>query len=329
MTSKERVIRAIKFQNPDRLPVDLWYPLATTLKYGNAFETLRKERDYDFERAPFNDPTTDERHFKKGSYTDSWGSLWMNHQDGIMGEVKKYPLDDYDKLVNYNSPISLLDGKGFEETEQFIIDNNNKFILGGWISIFERMQFLRGTENLYMDLAEDCDELYELRQIVWDFYKKYLSQWLKFDIDAVCFGDDYGSQTSLLISKKTFQKVFKPVYLDLFKMIKQSGKYIFFHSDGYIMELYDEFIEMGVDAINSQLFCMGVEKVAERFAGKICFWGEISRQDTLPYGTQDDIQMAADLMKKHLYVNGGGLIGQCEAGADVPFENIRKALYCW
>ena len=94
------------------------------------------------------------------------------------------------------------------------------------------------------------------------------------------------------------------------------------------MDLYQEFIDLGVDAINSQLWCMGVENVAEKFAGKLCFWGELSRQDTLPNGTPEEIIKKAELMKKHLFLNGG-LIGQSEVGRDVPMKNVEAVLTCW
>jgi uroporphyrinogen decarboxylase len=110
--------------------------------------------------------------------------------------------------------------------------------------------------------------------------------------------------------------------------VKARGKYVFFHSDGCITDIYSDLIDMGVDAINSQIWCMGVEKMAERFAGKITFWGEISRQDTIPNGSPDDIAAAAEKMKKYLHKNGG-LIGQSEVGKDVPLENICAVLDCW
>jgi uroporphyrinogen decarboxylase len=191
------------------------------------------------------------------------------------------------------------------------------------------MQFLRGTENLYCDLAKQSDEFFKLAEMVMDFYREYLKAWLETDVDGITFGDDWGSQRALLISPNMWKKIFKPMYQELFEMIKAKGKYIFFHSDGYIMDLYPELIELGVNAINSQLWCMGVEKVAEKFAGKITFWGEISRQNILPKGTPEEVRAAAAIMKKYLFVNGGGLIGQSETGRDVPLENIKAVLTCW
>ena len=86
---------------------------------------------------------------------------------------------------------------------------------------------------------------------------------------------------------------------------------------------------MGVDAINSQLWCMGVEKVAREFAGKITFWGEISRQNTLPHGTPEDVKQAARTMIQALHVNGGGLIGESEINRDVPLANVEAFYTAW
>ncbi len=201
-----------------------------------------------------------------------------------------------------------------------------KFIIGGWISLFERMQYLRGTENLYCDIALDEEDMYKVIDYVMDFERAYVEKWVELDIDAVAFGDDWGSQISTLISPDRWREIFKPLYKELIDMIKAAGKKVFFHSDGWIYELYPDFIELGVDAINSQLWCMGVEKVADEYAGKITFWGEISRQTTLPKGTPEDIQECADIMKKYLWVNGGGLIGQSEVNRDVPLENLVALL---
>lgn len=111
-------------------------------------------------------------------------------------------------------------------------------------------------------------------------------------------------------------------------VVQGNGKQVFVHSDGYILDLYDEWIEMGVTAINSQIWCMGVDKVAEKTRGRITLWGELSRQDTLPYGTPADIAQCIQEMKDKLHYDGG-LIGQFETGKDVPMANIRSALFGW
>lgn len=330
MDARENVIRTLRHDNPQWIPVNIWQLPAAEIKYGNELESLIADCDPDIIFAPFNDPTEDPRHYKQGVYTDCWGSTWNNRQDGIIGEVKEYPLSEFGRIWNYKSPkeilLSGIDRLG--ETREFIARNRDKFILGGWISIFERMQFLRGTENLFMDTLIKSDEYYRLIEIVADYYMAYLDMWLTTDVDAIVFGDDWGSQRSLLISPATWKEQFKPIYKRFFDKIHAAGKYVFMHSDGYIYNLYDELIEIGVDAINSQVWCMGVEKVAEKCNHRITNWGEICRQHILPHGSIEDVVSAVSTMKEHLWV-GGGLIGQFEAGPDMPFENIRAGLINW
>ena len=69
-----------------------------------------------------------------------WGSTQLNLQEGITGEVKRYPLEEYDKLAIYQSPIHMIRNLEIESLGvQFCKANKAKFICGGWISLFERM----------------------------------------------------------------------------------------------------------------------------------------------------------------------------------------------
>jgi uroporphyrinogen decarboxylase len=111
--------------------------------------------------------------------------------------------------------------------------------------------------------------------------------------------------------------------------VKNAGKLVFFHSDGYIIDIIDDLIEMGVDALNAQVWCMDLEELGNRFNGRICFWGELDRQHIMPYGTPDDIHAAAQKMKACLSNPAGGLIGQAEPGLEVSLENIEAVLKSW
>lgn len=335
MNSRERVMAAIEFRNPDRIPLDVWILPAARDEYGERLEQVlsQKERDIVAVAGPL-DMGHDQRYYEIGSFTDPWGSGWRNIQKGIIGEVKTPVFEEYDEIDTYQPPTELFLCEWEvekKELEKKIAGyrNQGKFILGGWISLFERMQYLRGTENLYCDIALDEEEMHQMISYVMDFERTYIEKWLELDIDAIGFGDDWGSQISLLISPESWREIFKPLYKELIDKIKAAGKKVFFHSDGYIYDLYPEFIELGVDAINSQIWCMGVEKVAEKYAGKIAFWGEISRQTTLPNGTPEEIAECAEILKKYLQVNGGGLIGQSELNKDVPLENVEALLNVW
>ena len=89
------------------------------------------------------------------------------------------------------------------------------------------------------------------------------------------------------------------------------------------------FIELGVHALNSQVWCMDPHVLGERFRGRITFWGEINRQSTMPHGTPDDIRREAAVMREHLATAGGGLIGQGEIDGLTPFENIETLMTAW
>ena len=112
-------------------------------------------------------------------------------------------------------------------------------------------------------------------------------------------------------------------------MIHSSGKFVFFHSDGNIEEIFSELIEVGVDAINSQLFTMDIEKIASKYKGKITLWGEVDRQKTLAFGKPDDVKKDVMRVRRAFDEGVGGLIAQCEWGIDNSFENIDAVYKTW
>ena len=334
MTGKERVLRTLEFRGPDRLPVDVWLLPAARMQHGEALEEILRANPTDIAQitGPFDHGFTP-AYYPVGTFTDPWGSVWRNLQAGVIGEVKQPVFADYAALDGYKAPTEEFLAQWVANRES-VAQNiareraNEKFVIGGWISLFERFQFLRGTEDLYCDLAMDEPDMYRMADLVMGYMHTYLDAWLTMDIDAVAFGDDWGTQISLLVSPELWRRVFKPRYKELIDKIKAAGKKVFFHSDGYILALYPELIELGVDAVNSQLWCMGLDKVSA-YAGQITFWGEISRQTTLPNGTPQDVIDAAQAMKRALFKNGGGLIGQCELNRDVPLENAKAFFEAW
>ncbi len=337
MTGRERILNALEFKGTDRIPMDVWVLPAARMEHGEALTKLQEKYAGRVDIAsivgPFDHGFTP-AYYEAGEFTDPWGSVWRNLQPGVIGEVKRPVFADYAAMEGYRPPVEqfLREWEDNRASIQAQIDQaraEGKFIIGGWISVFERMQYLRGTEDLYCDIAMEEEELDRLTAIVMEFMRAYVKVWAEMDVDAIPFGDDWGTQISLLISPAAWIKLFKPLYKELIDTIHAAGKKVFFHSDGHIFDLYPQFIELGVDAINSQLWCMGVEKVAEKYAGKITFWGEISRQDTLPNGTPEDIEAAARTMIRHLHVNGGGLIAQSELNRDVPLENVEAFYRAW
>jgi uroporphyrinogen decarboxylase len=272
--------------------------------------------------------------FSAGSFTDFWGSKWQVLRPGMLGEVKEPVLRDIDKVRELKAPYDALKSEMAEKmpaVKAKIADLHARgiFVTGAYIELYQCMQFIRGTEDLLCDIGLEEENAFVFRDMVADYFREYLKYWLDSDADAIFFADDFGTQRAPLMSRDAFRKFFCPFYRDIFKRIHDADKYVFFHSCGYIYDFYQDLIDCGVDAINSQVGCMGYEKVAEGFAGKVTFWGEIDRQNTLCRGTVQDVKNEMDRMKRLFYKNGGGLIGHSVAGVDVPLENIETLLSGW
>jgi hypothetical protein len=207
--------------------------------------------------------------------------------------------------------------------------NTDKFVLAGCrVRPFEQIQFMRKSENLYLDLAERPRELFILLDRIHRFYLEELELWARTEVDGLLFSDDWGGQSSLLISPAQWRELFKPLYREYVEIAHRSGKAMFMHSDGYIMDIIPDLVEIGVDALNSQIFCMDIESLGELFRGKITFWGEIDRQHILPYGTPEEVRAAVRSVWSALY-DHGGVIAQCEFGIGAKPENVRLVFETW
>ena len=327
MISRELVSRTLRFENGGRIPRNLWILPSAYLKHGQRLVELLQRYPLDINPRP---PVVPElpAGYRKGTIKDEWGSVWLNLQDGIAGEVQQPALEQWSDLANLKPPPVWSDAD-----TQFVMERHERapdaftHIVAG--SFFERMQYLRGTQNLYMDLIDQPKELFRLREILMDYLHRRVEECLKQPCDAIQFADDWGSQRSLLIDPKLWREFFKPCYIELFEQVHRGKKFVFMHSDGFIMDIIEDFIEVGVNALNCQVWAMGPDKVGERFRKKITFWGELNRQTTVPHGTPDDIRAAIQVMKKNLGTSAGGLIAQSEVDGLTPLENIEAILQQW
>jgi uroporphyrinogen-III decarboxylase len=162
-----------------------------------------------------------------------------------------------------------------------------------------------------------------------EFFVREMEMWAKTPVDGVSFMDDWGSQTALLISPDMWRAIFKPLYADYCRILHEANKFVFFHSDGHIEAIYPDLIEIGVDALNSQLFCMDIEDLGAKYGGKITFWGEIDRQYLLPFGTPDQVKEGVRRVRRALDDGRGGVIAQCEWGIKDPAANIAAVFETW
>lgn len=332
MTSRERVLRALEFDSPDRPPRDLWMlPGVTMLRRAEAEAVLAKypvdfcgcDGGYGASRR------TRGTVAEVGEYVDEWGCGWSVAEVGVVGEVKHPPLADWAALDGWTPPWELLDGADLSRVDASCRATDKFVRVGTHVRPFERLQFLRGTENVFMDLLARPPEFEQVCGLVHAFNLRDIEMWCGTAVDGIGFMDDWGTQSSLLIAPALWREVFKPMYAEYCALIRGAGKKVFFHSDGHIAAIYPDLIEIGVDAVNSQLFCMDIEELGRRHRGQVTFWGEISRQDTLPFGTVADVRRAVARVHEALYDGRGGVIAQCEWGTRDPRDNIEAVFETW
>ena len=328
MNSRERVWRAVKVEKPDRIPIDLWSVPGANHRHGSHLKALLQRYPLDITGSGYRIPWEDPAQYEVGEWRDPWGVVWENAERGVFAQARVHPVADDGALASYQPPWELAEA-GCEAIEETLRADHSHFVATGFIRIFERLQWLRGMEKLFLDIAEEGLLLYTLRDRVHEFNMRNLRCLLKYDVDAISFSDDWGSQTSLLISPRAWRRVFVPCYREMLEATHAAGKLVFFHTDGYTFEIIEDLIDLGVDALNCQVTCMDLAELGRRFAGRVCFWGEADRQHTLPFGTPDDVHREVRSIVRHLACPGGGLIGLGTAMADVSLENIEALLASW
>lgn len=332
MTGRERVKAALTFAAPDRAPRDLWALPYISLFRENELDEMLQEFPMDIQPSQLSPGWSDKvvnASAQPGSYTDDWGSVWYVGEPGIIGEVKEPVLANWSDLETFKPPWDLVRKRDLSYANQ-LCNESERFMLSDVTARpFERLQFLRGTENLFIDIGYGTAEVRTLLEIVHEFYLEDIRTWCESNVDAIFFMDDWGTNHSLLVNPKTWRELFKPLYKEYCDLIHAAGKFAFFHTDGNTEAIYGDLIEVGIDAINSQLFCMDIEELARKYKGKVTFWGEIDRQYALPFGDSNAVCEAVMRVRRALDDGSGGVIAQCEWGKDNSRENIRTVFKTW
>jgi uroporphyrinogen decarboxylase len=332
-TPRELVYQTLEFRNPKRVPRDLWSLPWADMNYPGELSEIQESFPSDFTGSPGYQkeqaPTKGDA-YRVGTYIDAWGCHFENKANGIIGEVKEaiVPAEDEDwkdtSRVHFPEEWLAIDR---DRINKFCAETDKFVSAGACPRPFEQLQFIRVTEQLFMDLMLQPRGFKDFLKKMHHFYCRQLEAWAKTDVDTLNFMDDWGTQNSLLINPTLWVELFKPLYKDYIDIAKGAGKKIFMHSDGYTLAIIPHLIELGLDALNTQIFCMGVDKLAP-FKGKITFWGEIDRQHLLPYGSTDDIRNAVTSVKNTLW-DKGGCIAQCEFGPGAKPENVRAVFETW
>jgi len=290
MTSYEAVKRAIKFQTPDRMPVQ--------------YNTLGIS---DTHWVGWNQ---DGSRYVDGH--DIWNCRWERNEMDNMGQVKGHPIADWDDLDAYAFP-NPNDPKLYEGMEQQFENSKDKYVMTSiFMLLFERMHSLRGFENTLTDLFLEKEKIAKLADDIVDFDIQIINNISKRFPDKIHgfnFTDDWGTEITTFISPELWDEFFKPRYKKIFDAAKNAGWTVHMHSCGQVSGIIDSLIEIGVDALNlQQPLVFGIEEFGKRFAGRVAFEVTCDIQHTLPYKSDEEIEAEAKLLIENWGTDAGGLI---------------------
>jgi uroporphyrinogen decarboxylase len=260
---------------------------------------------------------------RPGFWRDDFGVVWNRTVDKDIGVVEEYHLKER-TLKNYRFPDPK-DPTRYTGLPAFIAANTDRFrYVSIAYSLFERAWSLRGMENLMVDMLEAPEFVDELLDAIVAVQRGILEEVLKHDIDCVRLGDDWGQQKGLIFGQRLWRRFIKPRIAELYGMVKRSGKTVMIHCCGKVQELFPELIELGLDIFNPfQPEVMDPVEMKKQFGKELTFYGGVSIQKLLPFGTPAQIRSEVRRLIDCVGPGGGFIIAPShEMPGDIPLENL-------
>ncbi len=338
MTKRENMLRAIRFEGPDYIPMSFHINAACWHHYNqNALQDLMEAHPFlfpGFRREDTVTPRYGLTQRKDDPYTDPWGCVWETTDDGITGSVHQHPLKDWATFNDYKAPDpDTTDGTGPIDWKSIRTrvarQKQNGELVGAGLPhghTFLRLQDIRGYENLIFDMMDEEPRLSKLIEMVEAFNYQFVLKWMELEPDMMSYPEDLGMQVGPMLSPDSFRKYIKPVYQRLMKPARDQGCIVHMHSDGDIRTLVDDLIDGGVEIINLQDLVNSIDWIAEKFAGRICVDLDIDRQNITARGTPEQIDSLIREEVTKLGGKAGGLMMIHGLYPGVPLENIKALM---
>ena len=315
MTSYEIVRRAVEFDCPSRIPMRFG-SLGIDDTFGVGLQSA----------AGWEPPQPHE---------DEWGVVWTPAPEGMtnMGQPIGHNLTSWDLLDEIPWPDPR-DENRYATVEDQLPSAGDKYVMVGCgFTFFERMHYMRGMPQLFVDLYESPAMVHDLAERVIAYpigIAQEIGKRFKGRIHGFGMTDDWGTQEAIFISLAMFREFFKPYYQRLYDAIHEAGMHAWMHSCGHVNDVVGEWIDCGLDVANlQQPTNLGIVEMGERYRGKICFESLCDIQMTLPWKGPDEIRAEAELLIEHWATpEGGFVLSDYGDGAaiGVPIEKKRIML---
>ena len=248
---------------------------------------------------------------------------WLNEykmrmrQGDIYVEVINYPLANAETTADidaFSFPDPDAPGR-YRDAEMLVKKYSDEFLIFGDIevTVFSLAHQLVGMEKLLVDMMMETEYVIPLFEACAEFQTQIGLRLIEKGVDAIWFGDDFGTQVSLIIPPETFREQLKPIYKRMIDRFKEAKPDIIpiLHCDGAVADLLDDIREIGFEVFNPVQ--PGVpghlpQDMKDHFGDQFSFWGAIDQQDLLPKGTNAELEN--DILQKIsiLGKNGGYMI---------------------
>ncbi len=347
MTSRERVLAALAHEATDRVPRLLYEeaigytpPIERLLARHCAPKTPREYFDMDvtsvaaaptvLPRSRFDEylGRDAERALASGQ-VDEWGVWWrsgtFHHFARIVSplrgvqapdRIERYPWPDLDAAYR------------FEGVARRVADLHAQGLAVAAFagSVFEQAWYLRGMEDLMMDMLDAPAAAHGLLERTASYQRRAAEELARAGVDIIITGDDVAGQTGLLMSPAMWREFLRPHLAAAVRAVKEANPsaFVFYHSDGNVEALVPELIATGIDILNPvQPECMDPAAIKRRFGDRLCFWGTVSVQRTMPFGAPADVRAEVEARIRTVARGGGLILAPAHVlGPDVPWENV-------
>jgi len=330
LTYKERMRRALLRQPIDRLPTQINYTTRLgqqlAVHFQIAEEELPHQLDNHFLRVDLTYPA---RLSADGTVRfDWWGAGHATGEEGYYIPVN--PLRDSKNLDRFPWPDPR-DPHLLDEAARTIAAHSSEYFIAPnfGFALFERAWSLRGFEQIFLDLGTDQNFVAALLDRITEIQLVLVHRFIELGVDGGYFGDDYGAQKNLLFSPVQWRKLIKPRLARLFAPFVARGLPVIMHSDGQIQKILPDLVEIGLTTLNPvQPEVFDHAWLYANFHEQLSFYGGVSTQMVLPYGTPDEVKAAVKSCARDLAPAGTGLlIGPSHRMlTDIPFANIEALL---
>lgn len=342
MTPRERILMTLHHEEPDRVPIYVEYTPEAKQKLlkhlGMEHEKptealLAGVLDHDllsFQVGPVTSYYSDD----KPEYYDEWGIKWkwvQNPAGSRYTEIAVHPLADINDPTAFEIP-DFKNEERYASCRELVHTYSKEYCIIGSIvcTLFELSWYLRGMPKVFEDMCLNKDFMHAYLDKLLTWAIEAGTRLVEIGVDIIYIGDDFGSQTSMLISPKMFREFFKPRYAKLYSILKEKNPNIKIahHSCGYITPIMKDFIEIGLDIMNPvQPTTMDPAEIKKAFGDHLTLWGTVDEQRILPFGTVNDVVNEVKLRIRTVAPGGGFILAPAHnVQSDTSIDNIM-AIY--